>query len=227
MDLELVFANEREQMVRQQIERRGIRDPRLLEAFRSVPRHRFVPEEDQDRAYSDGPLSIGEGQTISQPYIVAIMTDLLELSGDEQVLEVGTGSGYQAAILAKLARLVHSVERVPRLARHAAALLVELGLTNVQVHVGDGSLGWPECAPYQGIVVTAAAPTVPRALLEQLADGGRLVLPVGGRDGQDLQRWQRVGERFECESIFPVAFVPLRGTAGWSDEDWYRRSTGF
>ena len=218
------WREQREQMVRKQIERRGIRDPRVLEAMRSVPRHLFVPAGMRERAYHDGPLPIGLGQTISQPYIVAVMTDLLELKGEETVLEVGTGSGYQAAVLGEMARCVHTVERHPHLARQAEAVLRELGLGNVVVHVGDGSLGWPQGAPYEAILVTAAAPSVPRALLEQLADGGRLVIPVGGRDGQDLQRWQRVGERFEHESIFPVVFVPLRGESGWGEDEWERHT---
>jgi protein-L-isoaspartate(D-aspartate) O-methyltransferase len=224
MDSEEEFTRQREQMVRRQIERRGIRDPRLLEAMRSIPRHLFVPAGEVERAYNDGPLQIGSGQTISQPYIVAVMTDLLELKGEETVLEVGTGSGYQAAVLGKMARSVHTVERYAGLARQAEAVLRRIGLTGVEVHVGDGSLGWQQGAPYDGILVTAAAPSVPRALLEQLADGGRLVIPVGGRDGQDLQRWQRVGERFEQESIFPVVFVPLRGESGWGEDEWERHT---
>jgi protein-L-isoaspartate(D-aspartate) O-methyltransferase len=224
MDSEIEFARLREEMVRRQIEQRGIRDPRLLEAMRSIPRHLFVPAGEAERAYNDGPLQIGSGQTISQPYIVAVMTDLLELKGDETVLEVGTGSGYQAAVLGKMARRVHTVERYAGLARQAEAVLRRIGLADVAIHVEDGSLGWPDGAPYDGILVTAAAPSVPRALLEQLADGGRLVIPVGGQNGQDLQRWQRVGERFEQESIFPVVFVPLRGESGWGEDEWERHT---
>jgi protein-L-isoaspartate(D-aspartate) O-methyltransferase len=220
MDGEEEFTQQRKEMVRRQIERRGIRDPRLLDVMRSIPRHLFVPVGEAERAYNDGPLQIGSGQTISQPYIVAVMTDLLELKGEENVLEVGTGSGYQAAVLGKMARCVHSVERYPALASKAEGMLRQVGLTDVVVHVGDGSLGWPQGAPYDGILVTAAAPSVPRALLEQLADRGRLVIPVGGQNGQDLQRWQRVGERFEQESIFPVVFVPLRGKSGWGEDEW-------
>ena len=224
MDSEEEFTRQREQMVRRQIERRGIRDPRLLEALRSIPRHLFVPAGEAERAYNDGPLQIGSGQTISQPYIVAVMTDLLELKGEENVLEVGTGSGYQAAVLGKMARCVHTVERYANLARQAEAVLRRIGLNNVVIHTGDGSLGWAQGAPYDGILVTAAAPSVPRVLLEQLVDGGRLVIPVGGRNGQDLQCWQRVGERFEQESIFPVVFVPLRGESGWGDDEWERHT---
>jgi protein-L-isoaspartate(D-aspartate) O-methyltransferase len=220
MDAEEAYVLARNEMVRSQIERRGLRDPRLLEAMRGVPRHLFVPSEFRERAYADGPLPIGNGQTISQPYIVAVMTDLLELRGGETVLEIGTGSGYQAAVLARMVGRVHSVERHPALAQRARGLLNCLAVANVTVHTADGSLGWPAAAPYQAILVTAAAPHVPQALLGQLAPAGRLVLPVGGQGGQDLQRWQRVGDRFECESIFPVVFVPLRGAAGWGEDEW-------
>jgi protein-L-isoaspartate(D-aspartate) O-methyltransferase len=221
------FADERLRMVREQVERRGIREPRLLEALRSVPRHCFVPEDERDKAYLDGPLPIAEGQTISQPYIVAAMTGLLEIVPEDNVLEIGTGSGYQAAILGKLAKTVHSVERHPLLARQAGEVLESLGLHNVIIHVGDGSLGLEECAPYQGIIVTAASPCVPQQLLNQLAPNGRLVIPVGGREGQSLQRWRRLPEGFEHEELFPVVFVPLRGSAGWKEEDWNGRSDWF
>ena len=219
------WVRQREKMVREQIARRGIRDERVLDAMRSVPRHLFVPAEARERAYWDGPLPIGCNQTISQPYIVAAMTSLLELKGEENVLEIGTGSGYQAAVLARLARMVHTVERHENLARQAATLFAELGIANITVHIGDGSAGWPECAPYQAVVITAAAPSVPRTILDQLADGGRLVLPVGGSGGQDLQRWRRQGDTFALEAIFPVSFVPLRGEEGWSEEEWERPST--
>lgn len=215
------YEQERHRMVADQLASRDIKDERVLEAMREVPRHRFVPPEHQHMAYADGPLPIGEGQTISQPYIVALMTQLLALTGEEKVLEVGTGSGYQAAILAHLAREVHTVEYYPELARRSRALLQELGLENVQVHVGDGSLGWPDEAPYDAIIGTAAAPKVPQPLLDQLEDGGRLVLPVGGRGGQILKRWRRQGSDFREESIAPVAFVPLRGDHGWDEEGWF------
>lgn len=227
MSEETTYTEQRLLMVHHQIEWRGVRNTRVVEAMRSVPRHLFVPPEERDRAYDDGPLAIAEGQTISQPYIVAVMTDLLELKGNECVLEIGTGSGYQAAILSQLAREVHTIERFPRLAHEAQALLRDLGYNNVHVHVGDGTLGLVEHAPYRGILVTAAAPTIPQALLDQLDVGGILVIPVGGREGQDLQRWERVGDRLEQESIFPVAFVPLRGKNGWSEEDWERRPDQF
>lgn len=205
----------RERMVQEQIAARGVRDPRVLEAMRRVPRHFFVPEAYRHLAYSDGPLPIGHGQTISQPYIVARMTELLALQGDEKVLEIGTGSGYQAAILAHLAREVHTIERVPELAQQAAERLRALGLTQVTVHQGDGSGGLPEEAPFDAILVTAAAPEVPRPLLAQLRDGGRLVLPVGTRGVQYLERWTRQGKQYRRERLEPVAFVPLVGEYGW------------
>jgi protein-L-isoaspartate(D-aspartate) O-methyltransferase len=211
------YTLERHRMVAEQIVRRGIREPRLLEAMRTVPRHLFVPEEVRHLAYADGPLPIGFGQTISQPFIVAFMTDLLRLKGDERVLEVGTGSGYQAAVLAHLAREVHTVEMLPALAERAAALLAEY--PNVHCHQGDGSLGWPAAQPYDGIIVTAAAPKVPPSLLAQLADGGRLVLPVGGRGDQLLEVWERQGEEYQKRIELPVAFVPLRGKEGWEERN--------
>lgn len=214
------------EMVENQIVRRGLHNPRLIEAFRKVPRHTFVPPECEKNAYDDGPLPIGLGQTISQPYIVALMTNLLQLEGNETVLEIGTGSGYQAAILGELAQTVHSVEQRPALADRASQRLAELGYANIFCHCGDGTLGWSAAAPYQGILVTAAAPTPPQPLLDQLADGGKLVIPVGNHYGQELQLWQRHGSSFEPETIIPVTFVPLRGIYGWTDEDW-NDTTGF
>jgi protein-L-isoaspartate(D-aspartate) O-methyltransferase len=202
-------------MVDNQIARRGVRDKRVLEAMRAVPRHSFVQPEYQYLAYTDGPLPIGNGQTISQPYIVALMTELLELEGHEKVLEVGTGSGYQAAILGYLSREVYSIERHADLARYAAKILEQLGFDNVHVHVGDGTLGFPAQAPFDAIMVTAGAPSVPRVLLDQLAEGGRLIIPVGSRGGQYLERWQRQAEDFGHETLIPVAFVPLIGDEGW------------
>jgi protein-L-isoaspartate(D-aspartate) O-methyltransferase len=208
----------RHRMVADQIERRGISDARLLAALREVPRHEFVPADQMRSAYIDAPLPIGDRQTISQPYIVALMTSLLELEGEETVLEVGTGSGYQAAILARLAKHVYSVERVERLASEARQSLRRLGLANVDVIVGDGTAGLPEFAPYDGIMVTAAAPRVPPPLENQLAEGGRLVLPVGGRLGQVLELWRCEGDRMVSERVTPVAFVPLIGKHAWPDE---------
>jgi protein-L-isoaspartate(D-aspartate) O-methyltransferase len=211
------FERERNIMVREQLQRRDIYDHRVLEAMRQIPRHIFVPAEHQHMAYVDGPLPIGGGQTISQPYIVALMTQMLELAGDEKVLEVGTGSGYQAAILGGLAREVHTIERDPDLARNAAELLIHLGFDNIFIHIGDGSEGWPPTAPYDAILVTAAAPHAPLPLLEQLEDGGRMIIPVGSAGSQFLERWERHGPDFSHESLVPVAFVPLRGKFGWED----------
>jgi protein-L-isoaspartate(D-aspartate) O-methyltransferase len=217
---ELQYAADRQRMVEEHLQKRDIYDSRVLEAMRNVPRHRFVPRDYRHLAYSDCPLPIGWGQTISQPYIVALMTQNLMLRGAEIVLEIGTGSGFQAAILAYLSREVHSVERHKALAARAARVLASLDLKNVHVHVGDGSQGWPKCAPYDGILATAAAPRVPQPLLDQLADGGRLVLPVGSRGAQVLERWIRRGDRFRRERSAPVAFVPLLGTYGWGEDEW-------
>jgi protein-L-isoaspartate(D-aspartate) O-methyltransferase len=209
------FSEERRRMVRDQISRRGLHDIRLLATLSEVPRHLFVPRASLLAAYEDCPLPIGFGQTISQPYIVALMTSLLELGSDECVLEVGTGSGYQAAILGRLTREVHTVELVPQLAVAAEERLKQLEYTNVFVHLGDGSLGWPAAAPYAGIIVAAAAPGVPTPLLEQLADGGRLVIPVEKGEGYQLLKVEtRRGNDTLEETITSVAFVPLRGQYG-------------
>ena len=209
------YESDRKEMVNRQIAGRGLRDPRLLAAFESVPRHLFVPEEYRQHAYADGPLSIGYGQTISQPYIVAFMTHLLELTGNERVLEVGTGSGYQAAILSHLAAEIHTVEMIPELFAQAERTLSELDCANVHCHLADGSLGWADAAPYDGILVTAAAPSAPQALLSQLAEDGRLVLPVGDRGYQELEIWQKENGEIKCRPSLGVAFVPLRGEYGW------------
>ncbi len=212
-----VFSEQRERMVREQIERRGIRTPIVLDAMRTIPRHLFVLPDQQNFAYTDGAMRISHGQTISQPYIVALMTDLLNLAGDEKILEIGTGSGYQAAVLAYIAKEVYTIERHKSLSKNATLVLKELGMENVHLHVGDGTLGLPDQAPFQGIMVTAAAPKVPPTLLEQLDDGGRLVLPVGRRFSQVLEVWQRVDDEFRQEDITAVAFVPLIGEEGWSE----------
>jgi protein-L-isoaspartate(D-aspartate) O-methyltransferase len=200
----------RERMVTEQIAARGVTDARVLAAMRKVPRHEFVPADVRARAYEDAPLPIGNDQTISQPYIVAIMTDLAKLGPRARVLEVGTGSGYQAAVLAEVAGEVYTIEILAPLARRAEATLGRLGYGAVHVRHGDGYRGWPEAAPFDAIVVTAAAPKVPPALLAQLADGGRLVMPVGDRD-QRLEVHRRTGERIEVKTVFPVRFVPLTG----------------
>ncbi len=202
-------------MVEEQIIQRGIRDPRVLKAVREVPRHVFVPDKDPQWAYIDAPIPVGWGQTISQPYIVALMSETLGLRGEERVLEIGTGSGYQAAILSHLARHVCSIERIEGLARRAKATLEELGITNVRVVHGNGSIGLPEEAPFDAIIVTAAAPDVPKPLIDQLADGGRLVLPVGDRDMQSLTKITRTGHTTRREDLGLCVFVPLIGSAGW------------
>ncbi|GIX48564.1 MAG: hypothetical protein KatS3mg131_2775 [Candidatus Tectimicrobiota bacterium] len=209
------YAAAREAMVRYQLQRRGITDARVLQAMREVPRHLFVPPEWRDEAYEDRPLPIGEDQTISQPYMVALMVQSLGLKGHERVLEVGTGSGYQAAVLSRLAAKVYTVEYFATLAERAREVLRRLGYDNVEVIVGDGSLGLPQYAPYDGIIVAAAAPRVPPPLKEQLADGGRLVIPVGDALAQDLLIITRHGETYQEERSVPCRFVPLLGQEGW------------
>jgi len=206
------YEAEREAMVRYQIEVRGIKDRRVLKAMRRVPRHLFVPPEYRDAAYEDRPLPIGEGQTISQPYIVALMTESLGLTGRERVLEIGTGSGYQAAVLAELAREIYTVEIVPSLAARARELLERLGCENVHVRSGDGFFGWPEAAPFDAVILTCAAPRVPERPLQQLKDGGRMVLPLGEDPFfQSLVLITKKGEGFEQRPITGVVFVPMTG----------------
>jgi protein-L-isoaspartate(D-aspartate) O-methyltransferase len=208
---ETLFAQKRKSMVESQIKARGIRDPRVLDAMLKVRRHRFVPSHISHLAYEDYPLSIGEGQTISQPYIVALMTELLSLKGKEKILEIGTGSGYQAAILAELAGEVYTIEIFESLARQADGLLKELHYKNIRVKFGDGFLGWPERSPFDGIIVTCAPEKIPPPLLEQLAEGGRLVIPVG-KYRQDLKFMRKIKNRIKEEDVIPVRFVPmLRG----------------
>jgi len=209
------FARDRERMVEGQLVRRGITDERVLEAMRKVPRHLFVEEALRDRAYGDYPLPIGEGQTISQPYMVGIMTQLLRLTGQEKVLEIGTGSGYQTAVLAELARRVCSVERIPSLAARARATLEALGYTNVWVRTADGTLGWPDEAPFDGVVVSAGAPSVPDPLFEQLAEGGRMVVPVGDATSQTLTVVERVDGKMRTTTDSGCVFVKLIGKYGW------------
>jgi protein-L-isoaspartate(D-aspartate) O-methyltransferase len=211
----------RDQMVDRQIVARGVRDPSVLGAMRKVPRDCFVSEGQAAQAYEDRPLPIGEGQTISQPYIVAAMAEAVRLRPGDRVLEIGTGSGYAAAVLAEIAAEVFTIERVASLAESASRRLAALGYTNVHVRHGDGSLGWPEHAPYDAIVVTAGGPDVPPSLLRQLAAGGRLVMPVGPSAwSQQLIRIVRTGAgAYEREALEEVAFVPLIGAEGWTPEE--------
>ena len=204
-------------MVQRQIAGRGVRSEKVLDAMRKVPRERFLPKGQGVWAYDDNPLPIGDGQTISQPYVVAYMTEALLLEGGEKVLEVGTGSGYAAAILAEIAAEVYTIERIEGLATMASQVLDDLGYANVHVRHGDGTLGWPEQAPFDGIVVTAAGPKAPQTLKQQLKIGGRLVIPVGeSKWYQQVVRITRVAEaEFETEDLLPVRFVPLIGEEGW------------
>lgn len=201
-----------------QLARRGIRDPRVLDAIAATPRHQFVPEELLDQAYVDTALPIGSGQTISQPYIVAMMTEAAALQASDVVLEIGTGSGYQAAILSQLARHVVTLERLPELANAARERLTRLGYRNLDFETDDGTLGWPAAAPYDAILVTAAAPDVPQPLKQQLREGGRLVIPVGGESFQELLCYRRYGGQLIASKLCDCRFVKLIGAAGWADE---------
>jgi protein-L-isoaspartate(D-aspartate) O-methyltransferase len=209
------FERERTRMVEEQLVRRGVTDPRVLTAMRRVPRHLFVQEAFRERAYGDHPLPIGEEQTISQPYIVGLMSSLLNLTGTEKVLEVGTGSGYQTAVLAELARRVCSIERLPGLAMRARALLEGLGYTNVWVRVGNGTLGWPDEAPFDRILVAAGGPSVPPPLFDQLADGGRMVVPLGDAANQTLTLVENVGGQMRTQAFGDCSFVKLVGKYAW------------
>jgi len=209
------YSIARRRMVDRQLRQRGVTDERVIQVMLDMPRHLFVEEALQSQAYSDFPLPIGQKQTISQPFMVAIMSAALELQGDENVLEIGTGSGYQAAVLAKLCHRVFTVERIPELARQARKVFDQLQLYNINLKVTDGTFGWEERAPFDGIIVTAGAPEVPRAYLEQLVDGGRLIIPTGDLEAQSLQKITRKGERFETETLLGCRFVPLIGGAGW------------
>lgn len=210
-------AEERGRMVERQIEARGIHNPRILAAMREIPRHFFIPHPYDESAYDDNPLPIGSGQTISQPYIVALMTELLRPESSDNVLEIGAGSGYQAAILSRLVFRLTSMERISEVARLARNNLKKVGVENVEVIEGDGTQGYPQNAPYNGIIVTAATPEIPRALIEQLHIGGRLVAPVGGRDIQELITLEKRGDRMISTYHGGVRFVPLIGKHGWEN----------
>lgn len=210
------FEEIRARMVEEQLIPRGISDARVLDAFRKVPREKFVPQGYLDDAYSDYPLPIGDSQTISQPYMVALMTQCLALKGAEKVLEVGAGSGYQAAILAELAREVYSVERIAALADRARETLKKIGYKNCTIGVGDGTLGWEKHAAFNGIIVTAAAPSIPNSLMEQLSDKGRLVIPVGSEFSQVLTIAEKEGASFKVTEVCGCVFVPLIGKEGWA-----------
>jgi len=212
------FPKARVKMVEEQILSREIKDPRVIAAMKKVPRHLFVEEALQSQAYSDHPLPIGEKQTISQPYMVALMTEALQLTGKERVLEIGAGSGYQTAILAELAERVFSIERIRPLAIRARQLIYELGYFNVEIKIFDGTYGWAEEGPFEAIMVTAGAPDIPQALLDQLTIGGRLVIPVGDAFVQDLIRITKTGEGIKKEDLGGCRFVKLIGKYGWNDE---------
>jgi protein-L-isoaspartate(D-aspartate) O-methyltransferase len=211
------FAAQRSEMLEKQLRRRGVHDSKVLAAMAAVRREEFVPKEFRQRAYEDAPLPIGEGQTISQPYIVAAMTAELHLTGNERVLEIGTGCGYQAAILSRLAKIVFGIESRSELAASAAARLERLGYDNVHVHCGDGTLGLADFAPFDAILVAAAAPAVPEPLRSQLAEGGRLILPVGDADNQELLCLERHGNSYETRALEACRFVPLIGYHGWKE----------
>ena len=205
------YASARHDMVLEQIKKRGIQDKRVLRALSTVPRHLFIPVAYRDQAYDDGPLPIGHEQTISQPYIVALMSERLELTGNEKVLEIGTGSGYQAAVLSLLAKQVYSIEIIPELQSSASQLLTQLSYDNVTVILGDGNIGWEHESPYDAIIVTAAAPHIPPSLIKQLAEGGRMVLPVVRGEEQYLLRLKKKNGRIREEDLGLVRFVPLVG----------------
>jgi len=207
-DPESYYADLRGKMVDFQIEKRGVRDKRVLDVMKKTPRHLFVPEALRPEAYDDTPLPIGDGQTISQPYIVGLMTELLGLKGNERVLEIGTGSGYQAAILAQLAAEVYTIEIIPDLAKRAENVLTKIGCRNVHVRNGDGYQGWPEEAPFDAVIVTAAPERIPQALVEQIKLGGRLVIPVGG-EFQELFLGVKTARGLDLKSVVPVRFVPM------------------
>ncbi len=206
-------------MVEEQLIPRGIKNPRVLNAFYKLERHKFIPENLKNSSYADFPVPIGEGQTISQPYIVALMTECLDLAGGEKVLEIGTGSGYQTAILAELAKEIYSIERFTDLAIKTGALLNELGYTNIKIKVSDGTLGWQEEAPFDRIIITAASPKIPQPLLDQLADNGKLILPLGDSFSQVLTLTEKKNGKLKSMDICGCVFVPLVGKHGWANKE--------
>ena len=212
------YQRQRNLMVDTQIISRGVNDARVIAAMRKVPRHLFMDESSWYKAYDDMALPVGEGQTISQPYMVAVMTELLSLGGDEKVLEIGTGSGYQAAVLAELSRELYTIERIQSLSDRAREVIAELGYSNIHMKVGDGTLGWPEAAPFDRILITAAAPSVPEPLVNQLSEGGILVAPVGDRFSQQLVRLLKQKGNLLKEYQTPCVFVPLVGEHGWKTD---------
>lgn len=212
------YAILRKRMVDEQLIHRGIKNQRVLNAFYKVERHKFIPGDLRVSAYADFPVPIGEGQTISQPYIVALMTECLDLSGEENVLEIGTGSGYQAAILAELVKEVYSMERFDNLAKRADALLGELGYTNIKIKVGDGTLGWPEAAPFDRIIITAGSHSIPLPLTEQLKETGKLVLPLGDSFSQILTVVEKTKDKLLQQQVCGCVFVPLVGKYGWRQD---------
>lgn len=211
------FEKERLRMVEEQIAGRGVKDERVLATMRKVQRHEFLPEAIRSMAYQDSALPLGEAQTISQPYMVGLMTELLELKGSERVLEIGTGSGYQAAVLAELSEKVYTVERIKLLADLARASLDRLGYRSVAIKVYDGTYGWKEMAPFDAILVTAGSPDIPAPLIDQLKEGGRMVIPVGGRYGQTLMKIVKTSQGTVTERSIPCVFVPLIGNHGWKE----------
>ena len=213
------FALARERMVKDQLRARGIRDEGVLQVMGKIPRHLFIEEALADEAYDDHPVPIGEKQTISQPYIVALMTEALELTGKENTLEIGTGSGYQTAILAELSNSVYTIDRIESLLLNARKILAQLGYDNIVFKVFDGTMGWEDYSPFDAIMVTAGSPSLPRPLLDQLADNGRMIIPVGDRHTQELIKVIRRGKRLEQESLGGCRFVNLIGVHGWRDEE--------
>jgi len=209
------FSKAREEMINYQIKRRGIKDEKVIQAMKIIPREKFVLPENEKEAYLDSPLPIGLGQTISQPYMVALMTECLSLKGNEKVLEIGTGSGYQAAILSKIVKEVFTIERFEALASRAEKIFQTLGINNIKVIVGDGTAGLREYSPYDGIIVTAGAPEIPKVLIEELVEGGRIVIPVGNSFLQDLLRGIKVKGKLRIQNYGGCVFVPLVGKYGW------------